>query len=135
MQPEMDAVLSVLRGGWWVHLFPEGTRGEGDSAILPLRQGVGRLLAETAPTPLLLCMHHRGLGAILPRGSKVLRVGRRVSVRVDIVVRSQARNAWTQALPRSGVTVQNRAVSGRISASAPSSRTLAPRPSSRSRRR
>ena len=43
-QLELESVIAKLRGGGWVHYFPEGTIRQ-DGAVRQFRRGVGRLVA------------------------------------------------------------------------------------------
>lgn len=86
LQPDMDLVVGHLDRGAWVHVFPEGTRGDGapGQPIGPLRPGVGRLVADAAAPPVVLPIFHRGLHRVMHRGHR-LPVSE-VGVPVDIIV-------------------------------------------------
>ena len=85
VQPSTLAAGAALAGGGWVHLFPEGRVGYSGS-LLPVRWGVGALVcdcvARGAPPPHILPFHHAGMGAVMPRGSRVPRTGHTVTVTV-----------------------------------------------------
>ena len=82
-QPSTAAAGTALAAGGWVHMFPEGRIGYG-GGVLPARWGVGALVcdcvARGAPAPLLLPLFHSGMGDVMPRGARVPRVGKRVTV-------------------------------------------------------
>lgn len=77
-QPGFFFLRDRLRDGAWVHIFPEGGRTRDPEGRLSgeFRAGLGRLIAETRPIG--LPMYHHGMQDVLPRGSKVPRVGKRV---------------------------------------------------------
>lgn len=85
MQPAMDVVLGHLNRGAWVHMFPEGTRGDPHARSLgPMRSGVGRLVADARATPVVLPIYHRGLHRVMHKGDK-LPISE-TGVHVDVVV-------------------------------------------------
>ena len=85
VQPSTLAAGAALAAGGWVHVFPEGRIGY-SGTLLPVRWGVGALVCECvsrgAPPPSILPFHHAGMGAVMPRGARVPRVGQRVTVTV-----------------------------------------------------
>lgn len=106
-QPGMQAAEGRLRAGDWVHIFPQGTRQE-TSEIGQLKIGVGRLVAEGiaqgGQAPLVVPLVHVGMDRVMPRGSKVPRVGQEVRVIVgdpipvqDVIDEARAAGRW-QAL-------------------------------------
>ena len=67
----MDFAMSRLADGQWVHVYPEGRVNErGDvTPLLPLRWGVGRMVAEVppdAPVPVVVPIYHLGMDGVLP---------------------------------------------------------------------
>lgn len=61
-QPHMDAVVARLAAGDWVHMFPEGARQWPPGQPLGrLRPGLGRLIADAHPTPLVVPLYHDGM--------------------------------------------------------------------------
>jgi len=80
-QPFMDNAVQLLNQGEWLHLFPEGKRTRtGD--LLPLRPGVGRLVADATPTPVVIPMFHKGMEQIMGIGGyNPVKPGRHVSIR------------------------------------------------------
>ncbi len=84
-QPIMLTTAALLRRGDWVHVFPEG-RVNYTGTLGPLRWGVGKLLCDTVangqPAPLVLPWYHSGMGDVMPKGSRVPRVGHTVTVTV-----------------------------------------------------
>ena len=46
-QPELDTVVAKLRGGQWVHYFPE-VKIRQDGHVHLFRRGVGRLVAAVS---------------------------------------------------------------------------------------
>lgn len=83
LQPGMDAVVHRLQAGEWVHMFPEGRRGEFGGGLGPMRPGVGRLLADAQPTPLVVPFYHRGLHQLLRKGDLLpVAVGKHIHIDV-----------------------------------------------------
>lgn len=83
-QPAMDdAVRRLGRMGQWMHMFPTGTRSASSAELGRVRPGVGRLIADARPTPLVVPIWHHGMEGIMPRGAKTpLSWGHVVSIRV-----------------------------------------------------
>lgn len=76
-QPGFDFLIERLRGGDWVHIFPEGGRSRNPEHLrTPLKTGLGYLVKQTRP--LLLPFHHTGMERILPIGARFPRFGERV---------------------------------------------------------
>lgn len=98
-QPAMDQIMAALRDGGCVRVFPEGRRTRSGS-LGPGRPGVGRVLYETG-VPVVPCFH-RGLDRVLPIGSVVPRVGKRV----DIVIGPRFSVDDLRALPNTRDTWQ-----------------------------
>ena len=76
-QPGMERVIAALREGGCVRTFPEGTRSR-TGALGPGRPGVGRVLYETS-VPVVPC-YYRGLDKVLPIGTVIPRIGKRVEI-------------------------------------------------------
>lgn len=72
-QPGMTAAEARLAAGDWVHIFPEGTRNRAPDKMLPIRKGVGRLVAAAAASgelpPLVVPFVHVGMEGVMPVGS------------------------------------------------------------------
>ena len=79
-QPYMDDVVARVAAGEWIHLFPEGTRTALPPAMLPLRPGIGRLVADPPVTPVVLPLVHVGMHTLAGRGSVVPSVGQAVTI-------------------------------------------------------
>ncbi|GAU96038.1 hypothetical protein RvY_07541 [Ramazzottius varieornatus] len=62
-QRGLEFMLSKLDAGEWVHIFPEA-RVNQEHQWLRMKWGVGRLIAETKSTPLLLPFHHQGMDSV-----------------------------------------------------------------------
>ncbi len=77
-QPGLDFLRDRLNEGGWVHIFPEGGRTRDPNALLshPFKTGIGRLMAETRPIG--LPFYHYGMHQVLPLGSKLPRLGKKV---------------------------------------------------------
>jgi 1-acyl-sn-glycerol-3-phosphate acyltransferase len=98
-QPAMDRIIATLRDGGCVRVFPEGTRTR--SGVLGHgRPGVGRVLYETGAA--VVPCFHRGLDQVLPIGSVVPRIGKRV----DIVIGPLFRVDDLRKLPNTKETWQ-----------------------------
>jgi 1-acyl-sn-glycerol-3-phosphate acyltransferase len=67
-----DTAAELLRDGWNVLIFPQGTRGATDE-WLPFRSGVGHLVAETGARVLPIGV--RGTRRMWPRGQRLPRRG------------------------------------------------------------
>jgi monolysocardiolipin acyltransferase len=79
-QMGMHFLADRLKSGDWVHIFPEGSRSRTPGELsLPLKTGMGHLVK--ASRPLLLPFHHTGMETILPIGSSIPRMGKRVGLR------------------------------------------------------
>lgn len=84
-QPVMRAVAGELSRGAWVHIFPEG-RIYYSGELGPLRWGVGRLFCDAVlkskgkTVPTVLPFYHSNMGAIMPRGARIPRFGKEVTV-------------------------------------------------------
>src|SRR5438128_10726725 len=77
-QAQLNASSRLLKSGWNLVLFPEGSRSP-DGRIQEFKPGVGHLANETG-TP-VVPMHIRGAHQIMPRGQKLPLPGR-VRVRI-----------------------------------------------------
>ena len=77
-QPGFDFLVARLREGEWVHIFPEGGRTRDPGAMLsgPFKAGIGRLIVESEP--FLLPFYHHGMREVLPVGSRLPRLRKRV---------------------------------------------------------
>ena len=76
-QPAMGRIIAALKDGGCVRTFPEGTRSR--SGVLGHgRPGVGRVLYETGAA--VVPCFHRGLDQVLPIGSVIPRIGKRVEI-------------------------------------------------------
>lgn len=64
-QPAIDFCIERLRRGEWVHIFPEG-RVNMEKEFIRLKWGVGRMVAECGPPPLVLPIWHEGMDRVLP---------------------------------------------------------------------
>src|SRR2546428_5481384 len=67
-QAQLNASSRLLKSGWNLVLFPEGSRSP-DGRIQEFKPGVGHLANETG-TP-VVPMHIRGAFQVMPRGQKV----------------------------------------------------------------
>lgn len=77
-QPGMQAAELALQRGEWVHIFPEGTRTSNPQQLGPVRKGVGRLVACSEVPPVVLPFVHAGMETVMPRGSVLPAVGKKV---------------------------------------------------------
>jgi 1-acyl-sn-glycerol-3-phosphate acyltransferase len=98
-QPAMDRIIAALREGGCVRTFPEGTRTR-SGGLGHARPGVGRVLYETGAA--VVPCFHRGLDRVLPIGSVVPRIGKRV----DIVIGPPFSVDDLRALPNTKETWQ-----------------------------
>ena len=66
-QKSVNFCLNKLRDGGWVHIFPEGGVNLNPlQETLRLKWGVGRLVSECLPSPLVVPIWHVGMEEILP---------------------------------------------------------------------
>lgn len=80
-QAFMDDAVDLLNEGEWLHVFPEGRRTR-DGSMLPLRPGVGRLIADSRTQPLVVPIYHRGMEQIMGVGGyNPVQPGNHVSIR------------------------------------------------------
>lgn len=63
-QPIMNQILDELDKGAWLHIFPEG-KVNMHKERLRLKWGVGRLIADSKVTPVVLPFYHHGYDTIL----------------------------------------------------------------------
>lgn len=79
-QKGVDAAIELLNKGQWVHVFPEGAVNINDT-IKRLKWGVGRLIAESQVTPIVVPFWHEGMDDVLPNRSPYIpRIMKRVTV-------------------------------------------------------
>ncbi|CAF0800627.1 unnamed protein product [Brachionus calyciflorus] len=79
-QPVMNQILEELEKGDWLHIFPEGKVNETKEHIR-LKWGVGRLVADSKVTPIVLPFYHYGLDDILPnRKPYVPQIGQKATI-------------------------------------------------------
>lgn len=60
------AAEDLLRGGSWVHIFPEGTRSR-NGRLQACRKGVGRLVASCSVPPLVVPFVHKGMDTVMAK--------------------------------------------------------------------
>lgn len=58
-QPVMNQMVDELNRGSWLHIFPEGGINM-EKKKLRLKWGVGRLVADTDVTPIVVPFYHHG---------------------------------------------------------------------------
>ncbi len=61
----MDFAVDRLNEGTWLHMYPEG-RVNVTKEDMRIKWGIGRLIAESRVTPIVLPMYHLGMDSILP---------------------------------------------------------------------
>ncbi len=64
-QTSMNEVLKELNRGDWLHIYPEGKINM-TKEFIRLKWGVGRLVADSKTTPLVLPFFHYGMDTVLP---------------------------------------------------------------------
>jgi 1-acyl-sn-glycerol-3-phosphate acyltransferase len=80
-QPAVDLAIDRLCRGDWVHVFVEGRIGLTPGRLdVPIRWGIGRLVMESTPPPIIVPIVHLGL-------ERVVGLGRRVPRRAVVDVR------------------------------------------------
>ncbi|KAJ0979815.1 hypothetical protein J5N97_015289 [Dioscorea zingiberensis] len=80
-QKGMDMAISKLNNGGWVHIFPEGSRSrDGGKTIGSPKRGVGRLVMDADSVPVVIPFVHTGMQDIMPIGSSIPKIGKRVIV-------------------------------------------------------
>eukprot|EP01035_Chromulina_nebulosa_P019900 gene19900-25855_t len=55
-QPLFEVFKEKLDQGLWCHIFPEG----------PFKIGVGKLIAHSVTTPIVLPIYHKGMDTVVP---------------------------------------------------------------------
>jgi len=103
-QTGMRAAEERLAQGDWVHIFPEGTRSRNPERMLPVRKGVGRLVAAAAEgsqhAPLVVPFVHSGMEGVMPVGSSLpafdgkVRVVVGEPIRVDDLLAAAKVQGW-----------------------------------------
>lgn len=101
----MQLAQSRLAEGEWVHIFPEGTRSR-DGRMLPIRKGVGWLVASAAASggqpPMVLPFVHSGMEDVLPKGRSLPKLGQELRVlvgepvAVDDLLSGAAAEGWSE---------------------------------------
>ncbi|KAL9356063.1 hypothetical protein Peur_049316 [Populus x canadensis] len=80
-QKGMDMAIAKLNSGSWVHIFPEGSRSrDGGKTMGSSKRGVGRLILDADTVPLVIPFVHIGMQEIMPLGTTLPRIGKRVTV-------------------------------------------------------
>ncbi|KAH8507280.1 hypothetical protein H0E87_009697 [Populus deltoides] len=80
-QKGMDMAIAKLNSGSWVHIFPEGSRSrDGGKTMGSSKRGVGRLILDADTVPLVIPFVHTGMQEIMPLGTTLPRIGKRVTV-------------------------------------------------------
>jgi 1-acyl-sn-glycerol-3-phosphate acyltransferase len=78
MEPKgMDIAISKLNQKEWVHIFPEGKVSR-DQTLQPFKLGVGKLVAEAQPSPVVIPFLTFGMPKIKKIGSYLPRFGHTV---------------------------------------------------------
>ncbi|EED84205.1 predicted protein [Postia placenta Mad-698-R] len=74
-QPAVDDAIEKLNGGAWIHLFGEGKvnqpatdPAQDPAKLLRFKWGVGRIVMETANTPVIIPMWLTGFDRLMPEG-------------------------------------------------------------------
>ena len=78
-QEGVSRLISAVKNGGMLHIYPEGTRSR-DGEIGKPKLGVGRIVCETG-TP-VLPVYHQGLERILPIGAKSIGFGREIRIAI-----------------------------------------------------
>jgi monolysocardiolipin acyltransferase len=63
-QTTMNEILNELNKGDWLHIFSEGKINL-NNEILGLRWGLGRLVADSNVTPIVIVLFHQGINRVL----------------------------------------------------------------------
>mmetsp|Transcript_36194 Transcript_36194/g.58486 ORF Transcript_36194/g.58486 Transcript_36194/m.58486 type:complete len:355 (+) Transcript_36194:48-1112(+) len=80
-QEEMSVAIEKLNAGSWVHIFPEG-RIVRTGDVGPLKKGVGKLVADADPPPIVVPFYHDGMEDVLPLKHAIPRIGQKVFVAI-----------------------------------------------------
>eukprot|EP01133_Synstelium_polycarpum_P001016 gene1016-1156_t len=64
-QQGIEETLDRMAEGQWIHLFPEGKVNQ-SKQLLYFKWGVGRLIAESKVSPIILPIYHKGLEQAMP---------------------------------------------------------------------
>jgi len=78
-QEGMNRLISAVRNGGTLHIYPEGTRTRSGD-IGAAKAGIGRLIYESGAP--VVPMYHRGLDQVLPIGAGAPRIGKRIYVSI-----------------------------------------------------
>eukprot|EP00238_Polyblepharides_amylifera_P012435 CAMPEP_0196579336 /NCGR_PEP_ID=MMETSP1081-20130531/20392_1 /TAXON_ID=36882 /ORGANISM="Pyramimonas amylifera, Strain CCMP720" /LENGTH=422 /DNA_ID=CAMNT_0041898883 /DNA_START=424 /DNA_END=1692 /DNA_ORIENTATION=+ len=97
-QVGMKSAEAKLASGDWVHVFPEGTRSL-DREVKPAKRGVGRMFfgalkatkesLTPSPLPILLPIVHLGMEGLMPKGTKIPRLGNKISILIGEPIQVQ----------------------------------------------
>lgn len=78
-QEGMNRLVQAVKRGGVLHIYPEGTRSRSGN-IGGAKTGVARLVYETGAA--VVPMYHQGLERVLPIGSGIPRIGRKIRVAI-----------------------------------------------------
>ncbi|KAJ9552718.1 hypothetical protein OSB04_016763 [Centaurea solstitialis] len=73
----MDAAITKLNRGGWVHIFPEGSRSrDGGKTIGSVKRGAARLILDADDAPIVVPFVHAGMQEVMPIGATFPRIGK-----------------------------------------------------------
>lgn len=79
-QRGMNVAVDLLRKGHWISIFPEGRVAANSAQLERLRWGIGRLIMESNPKPLIVPIIHRGFELLKPVDTNGFNLGHSIDI-------------------------------------------------------
>lgn len=76
----LGEAIKLLSAGHWVSLHPEGKISKQPHPLLKLRPGIGKLIVDSSPTPIVLPLYHLGMSEVIDYDGTLPKPGARVLI-------------------------------------------------------
>ncbi|CAO3628958.1 unnamed protein product [Cunninghamella blakesleeana] len=97
-QQGVDYAIHQLNQGGWIHIFPEGKVNQTEY-MLRFKWGIGRLMMESDPSPVVIPIWHQGMENVRPLKGPFIRTGQHVKMVFGEPIDYQhILTAWKQGL-------------------------------------
>ncbi|CAO3646827.1 unnamed protein product [Cunninghamella echinulata] len=97
-QPALDFAIYKLNHKGWIHIFPEGKVNQTDY-MLRFKWGIGRLIMESDPSPIVIPIWHEGMENVRPLQGPFMKLGQQVKMIFGEPIDCQPiLDAWKQGL-------------------------------------